>query len=341
MTNLRVESDRAAGQRLLDVQDLFIEFHTRDGVAKVINGVSYYLDQGEALAVLGESGSGKSVTAQAIMGILDIPPGRITNGRILLEGRDLLEMPESERRAVRGKEIAMIFQDALSALNPVYKVGFQISETMRRRMDMSKADAMNRAIELMDLVKIPAARQRINDYPHQFSGGMRQRVMIAVALAMNPKVLIADEPTTALDVTVQAQIMDLLADLRREMNMGMILITHDLGVVADVADRIAVMYAGRIVEHADVHEIYKAPAHPYTKGLLESIPRLDAKGTELPTIKGLPPNLLHTPSGCAFHPRCRFAQEICRTTEPPNVQLGRGRTSRCHFAREVLDGRLS
>jgi oligopeptide/dipeptide ABC transporter ATP-binding protein len=341
MTNISVEPDRMRGQHLLEVDNLFVEFHTRDGVAKVINGVSYYLDRGEALAVLGESGSGKSVTAQAIMGILDMPPGRITSGKIMLEGRNLLEMPESERRAVRGKEIAMIFQDALSALNPVYKVGFQISETMRRRMDMSKADAWKRAIELMDLVKIPGARQRVNEYPHQFSGGMRQRVMIAVALAMNPKVLIADEPTTALDVTVQAQIMDLLADLRRDLNMGMILITHDLGVVADVADRIAVMYAGKIVEHADVHEIYKAPAHPYTKGLLESIPRLDAKGLELPTIKGLPPNLMHAPPGCAFHPRCRFAQEICRTTVPPNVQLGFGRTSRCHFAEEVLDGRLS
>ncbi len=341
LVDVEVSSDRReqAGH-LLEVDDLFVEFHTRDGVAKVINGVSYYLDQGEALAVLGESGSGKSVTAQAIMGILEMPPGKIPSGRILLEGRDLLQMPESERRAVRGKEIAMIFQDALSALNPVYKVGFQISETLRHRMDMSKADATKRAIELMDLVRIPDAKQRVHEYPHQFSGGMRQRVMIAVALAMNPKVLIADEPTTALDVTVQAQIMDLLADLRRDLNMGMILITHDLGVVADVADRIAVMYAGRIVEHADVHAIYKSPAHPYTKGLLESIPRLDAKGSELPTIKGLPPNLLHAPSGCAFHPRCRFVQDICRVTDPPNVQLGYDRTSRCHFAREVLDGRL-
>src|SRR6185369_10198577 len=242
------------------------------------------------------------------------------------------------RRGTRGRDIAMIFQDALSALNPVYKVGYQISETMRRRMDMSKDAAMKRAIELMDLVRIPAAKQRVNDYPHQFSGGMRQRVMIAMALAMNPKVLIADEPTTALDVTVQAQIMDLLADLRRDLNMGVILITHDLGVVADVADRIAVMYAGRIIEHADVHSIYRLPAHPYTKGLLESIPRLDTKGTELATIKGLPPNLMRIPDGCSFNPRCQYAQEICRTTVPPNKDLGGGRTSRCHFAEEVLNG---
>jgi oligopeptide transport system ATP-binding protein len=338
MADVSLQRDLPKGAHLLEVKDLFVEFRTRDGVAKVINGVSYYLDQGEALAVLGESGSGKSVTAQAIMGILDMPPGFIPSGEILFEGRDLLKMSEGERRATRGRDIAMIFQDALSALNPVYKVGYQISETLRRRMDMSKDAAMKRSIELMDLVRIPAAKQRVNDYPHQFSGGMRQRVMIAMALAMNPKVLIADEPTTALDVTVQAQIMDLLADLRRDLNMGVILITHDLGVVADVADRIAVMYAGRIVEHADVHAIYKAPAHPYTKGLLESIPRLDMKGNELATIKGLPPNLMSIPPGCPFNPRCQYAQEICRTTVPPNKDLGGGRTSRCHFAEEVLNG---
>jgi oligopeptide/dipeptide ABC transporter ATP-binding protein len=335
-----MEPIRDTDGHLLEVRDLYVEFHTRDGVAKVINGVSYHLNPGEVLAVLGESGSGKSVTAQAIMGILDMPPAVIPRGEILLEGRNLLDMPENERRAVRGKEIAMIFQDALSALNPVYKVGHQISETLRHRMDLSKQAAMARAIELMEQVRIPDAEQRVREYPHQFSGGMRQRVMIAMSLAMNPKVLIADEPTTALDVTVQAQIMDLLSDLRRERNMAMILITHDLGVVADVADRIAVMYAGRIVEHADVHEIYKRPAHPYTKGLLESIPRLDAKGTELATIKGLPPNLMHKPSGCAFHPRCKYAQEICVTVDPPSLDLGGGRTSACHFAKELLDGRI-
>ncbi|NUT23451.1 MAG: ABC transporter ATP-binding protein [Hamadaea sp.] len=327
-------------EHLLEVDNLFIEFHTRDGVSKVINGVSYHLNAGETLAVLGESGSGKSVTAQAIMGILDMPPGKITRGRILYRGRDLLTMSKEERRKVRGEEIAMVFQDALSSLNPVFTVGNQISETLRKRKGMSKADAMKRAVELMDQVKIPGAKERVKDYPHQFSGGMRQRVMIAMSLAMDPKVLIADEPTTALDVTVQAQIMDLLAELRRDLNMAMILITHDLGVVADVADRIAVMYAGRIVEHADVHALYKNPAHPYTKGLLESIPRLDAKGTELATIKGLPPNLLRPPTGCAFHPRCKYAQDICVTTTPPLLDLGGGRTSACHFAKELLDGRI-
>jgi oligopeptide/dipeptide ABC transporter ATP-binding protein len=344
MTEIVVEAadrpDQAPGGHLLDVRDLRVEFQTPDGVARVINGVSMHLDPGETLAVLGESGSGKSVTAQAIMGILDTPPGRIAGGEILYRGRDLLTLNENERRQVRGREIAMIFQDALSALNPVFTVGYQISETLRFRQEMSKKDATRRAVELMDLVRIPGARQRIRDYPHEFSGGMRQRVMIAMALAMNPKILIADEPTTALDVTVQAQVMDLLGDLRREFDMAMMLITHDLGVVADVAHRIAVMYAGRIVEHADVHSLYAAPAHPYTKGLLDSIPRLDAKGTQLRTIKGLPPNLLRPPPACKFHPRCPYAQEVCRRDDPPIVHCGADRTSECHFAREVLDGRL-
>jgi oligopeptide/dipeptide ABC transporter ATP-binding protein len=347
MTQLTVEPAGAAGAgsggsgHLLEVRNLHIEFRTGDGVAKVINGVSYHLDPGEALAVLGESGSGKSVTAQAIMGILDIPPGKITSGEITYQGRNLLTLSEEERRQIRGQEIAMIFQDALSALNPVFSVGYQIAETLRTRTGLGKDAALKRAVDLMDLVRIPAARDRLRDYPHQFSGGMRQRVMIAMALAMNPKVLIADEPTTALDVTVQAQVMDLLADLRRDLNMAMILITHDLGVVADVADRIAVMYAGRIVEHADVHSLYGAPGHPYTKGLLESIPRLDSRGTELVTIKGLPPNLLRPPPGCTFHPRCPYVQEVCRTVVPMDVDLGDGRTSACHFAEEVRDGRLT
>jgi peptide/nickel transport system ATP-binding protein len=341
MTDIDVSSPAPIGGRhLLEVKDLFVEFHTRDGVARVINGVSYHLDPGETLAVLGESGSGKSVTAQAIMGILDMPPAKIPRGQVLYQGENLLTMPAERRRQVRGKEIAMIFQDALSALNPVFPVGWQISETLRTRAGMSKKDALRRAVELMDQVRIPAAQDRIRDYPHQFSGGMRQRVMIAMALAMAPKVLIADEPTTALDVTVQAQIMDLLADLRRDLDMALILITHDLGVVADVADRIAVMYAGRIVEHAGVRELYKSPAHPYTEGLLDSIPRLDAKGTELNTIRGLPPNLMRPPTGCAFHPRCPYAEAVCTTDTPPSLALGRGRTSACHFAEEMLDGSL-
>ncbi|MBT8225472.1 MAG: ABC transporter ATP-binding protein [Dactylosporangium sp.] len=341
MTDIQIQLDRVADDaHLLDVRDLFIEFHTRDGIAKVINGVSYHLDAGEALAVLGESGSGKSVTAQAIMGILDIPPGKIVSGQICYNGRDLLSLPEKERRQVRGKEIAMVFQDALSALNPVFPVGWQISETLRHREGVARADALRRAVELMELVRIPAAKQRLRDYPHEFSGGMRQRVMIAMSLALSPKILIADEPTTALDVTVQAQVMDLLAELRRELHMAMILITHDLGVVADVADRIAVMYAGRIVEHADVHDLYAVQGHPYTKGLIDSIPRLDHKGQELATIQGLPPSLMDIPRGCPFHPRCPYRKDpICSTQVPTDQRLASGtRTSRCHFAKEVLDG---
>ncbi|GAA2287423.1 ABC transporter ATP-binding protein [Streptomyces hawaiiensis] len=330
---------------LLEVRDLHVEFHTRDGVAKAVNGVNYTVSSGETLAVLGESGSGKSVTAQAIMGILDMPPGRIPQGQILYRGEDMLTMSGDARRKIRGRKIAMIFQDALSALNPVLSVGYQLGEMFRVHQGLSKKDAKAKAIELMDRVKIPAAKERVGDYPHQFSGGMRQRIMIAMALALEPDLIIADEPTTALDVTVQAQVMDLLAELQREYNMGLILITHDLGVVADVADKIAVMYAGRIVETAPVHELYKRPAHPYTKGLLESIPRLDQKGQELYAIKGLPPNLTRIPSGCAFNPRCPQAQDICRTDVPPLHPVTErdggelpGRGSACHFWKETIHG---
>ncbi|MEV5881727.1 ABC transporter ATP-binding protein [Streptomyces sp. NPDC052020] len=326
---------------LLDVRDLHVEFRTREGVAKAVNGVNYRVDAGETLAVLGESGSGKSVTAQAVMGILDMPPGRITRGEVLFEGRDLLKLKEDERRRVRGAEMAMIFQDALSSLNPVLTVGDQLAEMFTVHRGMSKKDARARAVELMDRVRIPAARERVRQYPHQFSGGMRQRIMIAMAMALEPKLIIADEPTTALDVTVQAQVMDLLAELQREYHMGLILITHDLGVVADVADRIAVMYAGRIVETAPVHDVYKAPAHPYTRGLLDSIPRLDHKGRELYAIKGLPPSLLHIPPGCPFHPRCPMVQDVCRTDVPPLYEVTGARADRgsaCHFWRECLHG---
>lgn len=333
-------ADAAYEGHLLEVDDLHVEFRTRDGVAHVINGVSYHVDHGETLAVLGESGSGKSVTAQTIMGILDTPPGFVTGGKIRFKGKDMLKQSKEERRKIRADGIAMVFQDALSALNPVFTVGFQIGELFRKRLGMSRKEAKTRATELLDLVKIPNPKERVRQYPHEFSGGMRQRVMIAMSLALDPDVLIADEPTTALDVTVQAQIMDLLKEIQQERDMGLILITHDLGVVADVADRIAVMYAGRIVEEADCVTCYSKPCHPYTIGLLNSIPRMDLKGQELATIKGLPPNLLHIPSGCTFHPRCPMAQEICRTTEPPLLDLG-GRLSRCHFAEDLVDRDMS
>lgn len=328
------DSDRA---KLLEVKDLFVEFHTDEGVAQAINGVNLTLEAGETLAILGESGSGKSVTAQAIMGILDMPPAKIPGGQILYEGRDLLTMPDEERRKLRGPAISMVFQDALSSLNPVFPVGWQIGEMFRKHRGMNKSDAYDEAVRLMERVNIPAARERVKAYPHQFSGGMRQRIMIAMAIALDPKVLIADEPTTALDVTVQAQIMALLKELQEEHQMGLILITHDLGVVADVADRISVMYAGRIVERAYVEDIYANPGHPYTRGLLESIPRLDQKGQELSAIGGLPPNLTRIPNGCAFHPRCVMAQEICRQERTELVDIAPRRQSDCHFAQEVLD----
>ncbi|KRF27705.1 methionine ABC transporter ATP-binding protein [Phycicoccus sp. Soil802] len=323
---------------LLQVADLHVEFHTPDGIARAINGVNFDLYEGQTLAILGESGSGKSVTAQAIMGILDMPPAVIPHGQIRYCGEDLLTMDPEQRRRTRGPEISMVFQDALSSLNPVFPVGWQIAEMFRVHRGMNKSDALERAVKLMQRVQIPAAKERVKAYPHQFSGGMRQRIMIAMAIALDPAVLIADEPTTALDVTVQAQIMALLQELQEERQMGLILITHDLGVVADVADKIAVMYAGRIVERADVFDLYRKPAHPYTKGLLESIPRLDQKGQQLAAIGGLPPNLMRIPNGCAFNPRCKYAQDVCREDRPALLEVVPGRESACHFAEEVLNG---
>ena len=322
---------------LLEVDQLQVEFRTRDGVAKAINGVSFDLHEGETLAILGESGSGKSVTAQAIMGILDSPPAFITGGEVRYCGKNILAMSDEDRRRVRGPEISMVFQDALSALNPVFPVGWQIAEMFRKHRGMNKSDSQAQAIRLMQRVQIPGAAQRVKAYPHQFSGGMRQRIMIAMAIALDPAVLIADEPTTALDVTVQAQIMQLLADLQQERKMGLILITHDLGVVADVADRIAVMYAGRIVEQAGAFELYAQPGHPYTEGLLDSIPRLDQKGETLSAIGGLPPSLTNIPPGCPFNPRCHYAQDICRVDPPPPLrEVVAHRLAACHFSELLL-----
>jgi oligopeptide/dipeptide ABC transporter ATP-binding protein len=322
-------------EHLLDVRDLYVEFPTGYGVVNAVNGVSFTLDRHETLAILGESGSGKSVTALAVMGIIETP-GRVPKGEVLLHGVDLLKQPEKRLRAIRGERIAMIFQDALTALNPVYSVGWQIAEMFRQHRGVGKKEAFEQAAELMDRVRIPNARNRVHDYPHQFSGGMRQRVMIAMALALDPDVLIADEPTTALDVTVQAQIMRLLLDLQHETGMGLILITHDLGVVAEVCDNVNVMYAGRIMERARIHELYGRPAHPYTLGLMRSIPRADRKGQPLDPIPGQPPNLAHIPSGCEFHPRCDFRQDVCVTDSPPLYPVDSRRLSACHFWEEVL-----
>ncbi len=328
---------RPGDPHLLEVRDLAVEFRTPRGVVQAVNGISYTLDPGETLAILGESGSGKSVSAQAVMGLIDTPPGYITRGELLYRGQDLLKLPEKQRQSIRGQKIAMIFQDALTALNPVFSVGWQIAEMYRVHRGTSRKEAREAAVELMERVRIPSAKDRVGDYPHQFSGGMRQRVMIAMALALDPDVLIADEPTTALDVTVQAQVMDLLSDLQDETGMGLILITHDLGVVADVADNIAVMYAGKIVETGPVRPVYRNPAHPYTEGLMASIPRLDQKGDRLSPIEGAPPSLINIPSGCAFHPRCPYRRENCVTDVPPLYEVDSTRRSACHYYREVLD----
>ncbi|GAB3187790.1 ABC transporter ATP-binding protein [Nesterenkonia suensis] len=335
------QTQPAAGRRaisdgpLLEVRDLHVEFRTKAGVAEAINGLNFTLNAGETLAILGESGSGKSVTAQTIMGILDMPPGHIAGGEIRYRGEDLLTMPAERRRKLRGMDISMIFQDALSSLNPVLPVGWQIAEMFRVHRGLKRREARQQAIEMMRRVGIPAPEERAGDFPHQFSGGMRQRIMIAMAISLDPDVLIADEPTTALDVTVQAQVMRLLKDLQVEQNMGLILITHDLGVVADVADKIAVMYAGRVMEASDVYEIYRQPAHPYTRGLLQSIPRIDGEDERLQAIPGLPPMLTDMPPGCPFSPRCEFATDLCRSERPELREVTSGHTSACHYAEKI------
>ncbi|CAN5330694.1 ABC transporter ATP-binding protein [soil metagenome] len=326
----------AGGAPLLEVDDLHVEFRTDYGIVNAVNGISYTLAAGETLAILGESGCGKSVSAQTIMGILDTPPGYVTGGEIRYKGRNLLTMPAKEQRDIRGEEVSIVFQDALSSLNPVFTVGSQIGEMFRRHRGASRKDAKKAAIELMDRVRIPSAKERVDDYPHQFSGGMRQRVMIAMAIALDPNILIADEPTTALDVTVQAQIMDLLAELQQETGMGLILITHDLGVVGEIADRIAVMYAGRIVETGATDSVFSAPAMPYTEGLMASIARVDQKGQRLNPIEGAPPDLANLPDGCPFHPRCPRATDLCRRELPELLEVVPGRRSACHYRDEVL-----
>jgi peptide/nickel transport system ATP-binding protein len=304
---------------LLEVQDLRVSFRTEDGVVQAVDGVSFEIDRGEVVAIVGESGSGKSVTAMTLMGLTRGPNARF-EGRALFEGEDVVGASEDELRRIRGAQIAMVFQDPLSSLDPVYRVGDQIVEQIRvHDKDISKAAALEHAAELMDRVGIPRAKDRLRSYPHEFSGGMRQRVMIAMALSCSPKLLIADEPTTALDVTIQAQILDELRKLRTETDAGIILVTHDLGVVADIADRIVVMYAGRVVEQGSLDEIFYDPQHPYTWGLLGSITRIDRDHSQrLPAIPGLPPSLLRPPTGCHFRPRCPHAFERC--TDVPGLE---------------------
>ena len=332
-----VQDERASSTSLatvLEVSDLRIEFHTDDAVVKAVNGVTFGIGQGETVALVGESGSGKSVTAQGIVGVLDMPPAVLAGGRIEYRGQDLLQATPAERRAVRGQEIALILQDALTALDPRVAVGEQIAEALRLRRKLSRREARVQAVSRLEDVRIPDAARRARQYPHQFSGGMRQRVLIALALALEPRLIIADEPTTALDVTVQAEIMDLLADLQRQRQLSLLLITHDLAAVAEWADRVMIMYAGRIVESGTVADVYRRPAHPYTLGLINSVPGGD--GTRLDPIPGAPPDLRNLPTGCPFHPRCAFAKDICREERPPLQTPLPGRASECHFVEEVL-----
>lgn len=318
---------------LLKVDDLTMYFHTRDGVVKAVNGVSYELRENSTIAIVGESGSGKSVTALTLMGLVPMPPGKVEKGAAYFKGRNLLELPEKEMQKIRGNEIAMIFQDPMTSLNPVYRIGRQLAEPLMLHKGLDKKAAWNRAIELLRSVGIPHPEKRVRDYPHQFSGGMRQRVMIAMALACDPDILIADEPTTALDVTIQAQIIELMQDVQKRTGSAIIMITHDLGVVADMADTVLVMYAGKPVEFGNTEDVYKRPYHPYTWGLMGSIPRADmTEKEELTPIEGTPPSLIDLPAGCAFHPRCPYAKDICSREVPELRVISEGHSAACHFS---------
>ncbi|MBN1580485.1 MAG: ABC transporter ATP-binding protein [Anaerolineae bacterium] len=315
---------------LLEVKNLETRFYTQDGVVQAVNGITYSLDEGETLGIVGESGCGKSVSVLSLMRLIPMPPGKITNGEVLFEGNDLIKMDAEEIRHVRGNKIAMIFQDPMTSLNPVLTIGRQVSEALELHMGMDKTQARKRTVELLEMVGIPQAEQRIDDYPHQFSGGMRQRVMIAMGLSCNPRILIADEPTTALDVTIQAQIVELVKRLRDELGMAIIWITHDLGVVAGLVKRVNVMYAGYIVETGPVKDIYARPRHPYTIGLLGSLPRLDeTMRTQLTSIEGLPPDLISPPPGCPFAPRCDYVSDRCLEENPELKPVGMDHYAAC------------
>jgi peptide/nickel transport system ATP-binding protein/oligopeptide transport system ATP-binding protein len=321
-----------AGANALEVADLTTVFHTRDGVMHAVNGVSFTLAAGELLAVVGESGSGKSVAMMSLLQLLPSPPADITRGRVVFDGVDLTRLSPSRIRAIRGRRIGFVFQDPMTSLNPVFSVGYQIMEPLREHLGMNRKQARRRAIELLELVGIPSATRRVDDYPHQFSGGMRQRVVIAMALACDPEVLIADEPTTALDVTVQAQILELVRDLRRKLGMAVIWITHDLGVAAGISDRVLVMYGGQVVELAPVGALFDRPRHPYTRALLDSLPARHAANERLRTIEGSPAVLREAPASCSFAPRCAFAFERCRRQNPPLIAVGDGHEAACWLA---------
>ncbi|HEU5343960.1 MAG TPA: ABC transporter ATP-binding protein [Ktedonobacterales bacterium] len=319
-------------ERLLDVQHLQTHFFTRGGVVKSVEDVSFYINEGETLGLVGESGCGKSVTSLSIMRLVESPPGKIVGGKVLFKGDDIVQMDEDDLYKLRGGKIAMIFQDPMTSLNPLFTVGFQIAEAVKTHLKLDDKAANDRAVQMLDLVRIPEARRRMSHFPHEFSGGMRQRVMIAIALSCNPSLLIADEPTTALDVTIQAQVLDLMKGLAQEFNTATLLITHDLGVVAGTCDRVAVMYAGRIVETAPTRTVFKNPAHPYTQALLNAVPRADTpRGAKLAAIGGQPPNLVNLPKGCPFAPRCRKAQPRCRQELPLLETVGPNQQAACFY----------
>ena len=326
------------GEPLLKVDGLRVIFGSLESGVNAVDGVSFEVHPGETLGIVGESGSGKSVTVMSLLGLIPSPPGNIAGGTAMFDGEDLLDMPRRRLRQIRGREIGMIFQDAMTALNPVLPIGFQITEALQTHdPDLSDKDATARAVELLAGVGVPNPEQRVKQYPHEYSGGMRQRAMIAMAMANNPRLLIADEPTTALDVTIQAQVLAVLNKAKEDADSATILITHDLGVIAEMADRVAVMYAGKIVETGTVHQVFSEPRHPYTIGLLTSLPRLDARAERLIPIRGNPPNARSFPSGCRFHDRCDLMgdREVCTTDMPELAAVGDNQSSRCHFPDEV------
>jgi len=328
-------NSKTRGEPILSVRELRTHFKTDEGVVKAVDGVSFDLHKGETLGVVGESGSGKSVSNLSVMRLIQSPPGRIVGGEVFFEGKDLLKSSSAEMRRIRGNKISMIFQDPMTSLNPFLRVSTQLVETIQLHQGLSKEDALKQAVEALAMVGIPAPEKRIQNYPHQFSGGMRQRVMIAMALSCNPSVLIADEPTTALDVTIQAQILDIIQNLAQEMGTAVVLITHDLGVVAGMCDNICVMYAGRIVEKAATKELFADPKHPYTQGLIKSVPRLDKSAQEkLYSIQGQPPSVIDLPDCCPFFPRCEYAMDICKRKYPEPEPLEDGRTVSCWLYKE-------
>ena len=319
---------------LLSIKDLKTYFKTEDGVAKAVDGVSFDINEGEVMGLVGESGSGKSVTALSCLRLIPNPPGEIVSGSITMDGTDILTLPYDKLRSVRGNKISMIFQEPMTSLNPVFTIGYQVMESLYEHENVTKKEAEDKAVEMLDLVGIPSPRKRLYDYPHHFSGGMRQRVMIAMALACNPQLLIADEPTTALDVTIQAQILDLMLSVKeKHEKSAILLITHDLSVVAEMCQRVVVMYCGKIQEIADIYELFDNPAHPYTRGLMESIPRPGVKSHRLKAIRGMVPNILDLPTGCRFRERCDEAIPVCAETEPELIEVAPGHWSRCHLCK--------